>query len=183
MSKLAKQLNYKPIVDLAYHQFKAPNPCPEAPVVITLHGLFGSGRNFGSFARSLTKDLGADVYNVDLRNHGKSEKAQPYDSMTMTADVIHFLKGRFGSDKPLALIGFSLGAKLGLLASLSKEVNIQKCVSIDMPPYTLATLSKNLILNYNKILQICRREIRVKKASFSGMEGRGFWDISRHANQ
>ncbi|CUS22880.1 LAQU0S07e02234g1_1 [Lachancea quebecensis] len=158
-----EKLPYKAIVDLAYTHFKSPDPSTQRPAIVTLHGLFGSGKTFGSVGRKLSKDLGTEVYNLDLRNHGKSEVARPYDYLTMAGDVVKFLEDKIGPEKPVSLVGFSMGGKVGLLTSLSRAVNVHKCVSIDMPPYTVKDLGTDVEQNYCKILEFCNRKIKVEK--------------------
>ncbi|CAR23425.1 putative hydrolase [Lachancea thermotolerans CBS 6340] len=160
-----EKLPYKPVVDLAYTHFKSPDFNTQRPPVVTLHGLFGSGKTFGSVGRKLSKDLGTEVYNLDLRNHGKSEIAKPYDYLTMARDVAKFLEDKIGPQKPVSLVGFSMGGKVGLLTSLSKAVNVHKCVSIDMPPYNVDDLGTDVDQNYGKILEFCNKKIKVEKGS------------------
>ena len=47
------------------------------PPVILLHGLFGSGRNWGRIAGALSNEF--RVYAVDLRNHGASPWSDEMD--------------------------------------------------------------------------------------------------------
>ncbi len=44
------------------------------PDLIVLHGLFGSGKNWGSFARSIVNDF--QIWMPDTRNHGESPHAE-----------------------------------------------------------------------------------------------------------
>ena len=50
-----------------------------APTVVLLHGLLGSSRNFGAFARILYEKLGSEhnIVAIDARNHGRSVALGP----------------------------------------------------------------------------------------------------------
>ncbi|SCV05204.1 LANO_0H02344g1_1 [Lachancea nothofagi CBS 11611] len=160
---LDSKLPYKNVVDLAYRHIKSKSVNSNNPAVVNLHGLFGSGRMFGAIAKRLANDLNTDVYNVDIRNHGNSPIAKPYDYLTLTNDVIHLLRNQIGHERPISIIGFSMGGKIGLLSSLSRRLNVVKCISIDMPPYETLKLGKDITENYDTIVKLCRREIKVQK--------------------
>lgn len=158
----------KQIVDLAAHYYKpkGKDKIDARPhIVINLHGLFGSHLMFHRLNRRLIDDLQCDVVCVDLRNHGKSPKALPMDYLTMTHDVIRLIKSRFPSESRIDLVGFSMGGKIAMLASLHRSLNINKCVSIDMPPYETPTLDPMVVQNYDMILRLINRDIKIKKGS------------------
>ncbi|SCU97018.1 LAME_0F18228g1_1 [Lachancea meyersii CBS 8951] len=163
---LQTSLPYKRVVDLAFKKFKPTklNPSsPSNPVVVNLHGLFGSGRSFSAVGRRMAQDLNTEVYNLDLRNHGQSPLARPYNYLTLTEDVVNFLHHQFGGERPISIVGFSLGGRVGLLTTLSRRINIVKCISIDMPPYRVSSLSDVIMQNYSTMLKLCDRTLRVEK--------------------
>lgn len=159
----------KSVVDLAFHHQPAPNVVSGAtnsrPAVINIHGLFGSNKLFRPFNKPLAQALGTDVYSLDLRNHGDSPFALPYDYVTCTKDVAHFIKNHIGTKRPVQVIGFSLGGKIALLAALCSQINASKCISIDLPPYETPTLDPVTIQNYDLIIKILKREIKIEKGS------------------
>ena len=63
----------------------------EGKPFIILHGLFGSGDNWMSFARMLS-EKGYAVYQVDLRNHGRSPHAAQHSLKLMSDDVFELIK-------------------------------------------------------------------------------------------
>lgn len=166
---LHHKLPYKPIVDLAFTHAKPPKPtgssATKPPVILTLHGLFGSKNNFSLVNKYLAKDFSTDVYAVDLRNHGTSPRAKPYDYLTMARDLIHFVNTHIDPLRSVNIVGFSLGGKIALTMALSKKINVEKCVSVDIPPYCTPGLDDVLLQNYDKIMQISGREIKIEKGT------------------
>ncbi|QLG73268.1 hypothetical protein HG535_0E03520 [Zygotorulaspora mrakii] len=165
----SRALPRRPIVDLAYTIVKPATTdekyLKREPVLITLHGLFGTKSMFGTFSKTLSDNLGYTVCNVDLRDHGASPQAIPFDYVTLTKDLISFIKKRFGTQRQINIIGFSLGGRVALLSSLCNLVNINKCVSIDFPPYTIPRVDDVLTENFDSILKIISREIKITKGT------------------
>ncbi|CAR29546.1 ZYRO0G11264p [Zygosaccharomyces rouxii] len=159
----------KSIVDLAFHHQPPPNPVSHVvnsrPAIINIHGIFGSRRLFRPFSKPLANALNTDVYSVDLRNHGDSPIAQPFNYVSFTKDVIHFIKKHIGDKRPVQLIGFSLGAKVALLATLCSQINASKCIAIDAPPYETVAVDSVLVENYELITKIINQEIKIEKGS------------------
>ncbi len=131
-----------------------------------LHGVFGSARNWQSFARSLAESH--RVITVDLRNHGQSEHA---DSMTYfdMAEDIHALITDLCLDK-VTLIGHSMGGKVAMIAALQKSVLIERLIVLDIAPvkydrnYTglfkaMSKLPLNTIKNRNEADQYMNEQI------------------------
>ena len=97
------------------------------PLVI-LHGLFGSGDNFGSVAKELSETF--DVVVVDQRDHGRSPHTDRITYPLMADDVKELIV-RLGLEKPI-VVGHSMGGKTGMvLAQLHPEL-LSKLVIIDM---------------------------------------------------
>lgn len=88
---------------------------PDAPhLVVFLHGIFGSGTNWRSFARQLLGVLPEwQVLLLDLRNHGDSIRATGPNTLSVCADDI---AETFAAHKltPTALCGHSFGGKVAL---------------------------------------------------------------------
>lgn len=79
---------------------------PDAPVVLFLHGVSGSVETYGWLPEAIT--AGRRVVRVDLRGHGRSERApRTYDVDHYVADVIAVLRALGGG--PAVLVGHSLG--------------------------------------------------------------------------
>jgi pimeloyl-ACP methyl ester carboxylesterase len=110
---------------LAYSQLGDP----AAPTLMLVHGLFGSGRNWGVIAKRLSDRF--RVTTVDLRNHGDSPRrdTQGYDEM---ADDLAEVIAHLGA--PTALMGHSMGGKAAMVLALTKPELISKLVVADIAP-------------------------------------------------
>lgn len=115
-------LPHKQKVDLAYDvhhpeiSLLGKLPYHSKEPIIFCHGLMGSKKNYESACKKIANALQTPVYCVDLRNHGDSEHAAPFDYSTLVNDLMHFIE-RHDTGK-VNLIGYSLGAKIALLATL-----------------------------------------------------------------
>ncbi|KAK9054272.1 hypothetical protein SSX86_025350 [Deinandra increscens subsp. villosa] len=89
-------------------------PCP--PTAVLLHGILGSRKNWGTFARRLAKEFpNWQFLLVDLRCHGDSasiKKTGPHTVSSAAFDVLQLL----GHLKvtPRVIIGHSFGGKVAL---------------------------------------------------------------------
>lgn len=99
------------------------------PLVI-LHGLYGSGSNWGSHAKWLAEHF--DVILPDLRNHGRSFHAPRMDYPTMAADVRRLLDAL--SLESVLLLGHSMGGKTAMTLALETPQRIQALVVADIAP-------------------------------------------------
>jgi esterase len=80
-----------------------------------LHGIYGSGRNWGSVARRLVEERSEwGVILVDLRLHGDSTSFQPPHTLeACSADLAHLINAM---DVPArAILGHSFGGKVALV--------------------------------------------------------------------
>ncbi|CCE65271.1 hypothetical protein TPHA_0K01380 [Tetrapisispora phaffii CBS 4417] len=134
---------------------------------VNIHGLLGNRLIFNSISKTLANTFNADVYSIDLRNHGQSERAFPYDNLTLSNDVCSFVEKHIGLKKPVNLIGFSAGGKVAMLTALNKNLkfNLNKMIIIDISPNYTDELVQILIDNYNLIMQILNKEILIEKNS------------------
>ncbi|MCT4710770.1 esterase [Enterobacteriaceae bacterium H11S18] len=100
-----------------------------SPIVL-IHGLFGSLDNLGVLARDLGKDH--TLLQIDLRNHGLSERSEEMNYPAMAQDVVETLD-EYGIEKAI-VIGHSMGGKVAMaLTSIAPE-RIDKLVLIDIAP-------------------------------------------------
>lgn len=84
--------------------------------VLFLHGIFGAGRNWASFARRLVEERPEwSAVLVDLRLHGASRGLPPPHTLgACAADVARLADSLDASD--LVLLGHSFGGKVALVA-------------------------------------------------------------------
>lgn len=114
------------MLNLIHHP--AATPSGKIPLLI-VHGLFGSGRNWGVIARRLADSR--DVIAVDQRNHGGSFWSDRHDYPAMAddlAEVIASLGGRAD------VLGHSMGGKAAMQLALSQGHLIRRLVVADIAP-------------------------------------------------
>ncbi|MCP3906629.1 MAG: alpha/beta fold hydrolase [Oceanicoccus sp.] len=102
----------------------------EGEPLILLHGLFGMGDNLASIARPLSEYF--TVYQLDLRNHGRSFWADSMRFEDMAADVLAFM-GKKGLGQ-VHLLGHSLGGKVAMQVALMAPGRVASLVVADIAP-------------------------------------------------
>lgn len=121
------------------YRLPATNPVPislhhqiigDGPPLIVLHGLFGSGTNWRSFARSMVD--GRQVHLLDLRNHGRSPHSEEMSYPLMVADLFAYMDQQ--SLKTATLMGHSMGGKVAMLAGLHSPERVSDLVVVDIAP-------------------------------------------------
>lgn len=102
------------------------------PLVVLIHGLFGSYENLGSIARALTDDF--QVLNIDVRNHGRSAHSSAINYPVMASDLAETLSEL--NLEPYAILGHSMGGKIAMEAVLSQKLTPQRLILADIAPVT-----------------------------------------------
>ncbi len=109
-----------------HHPAAAP---ATAPPLLIVHGLFGSGRNWGVIARRLA-DL-RDVTVVDMRNHGDSPHLPTQTYADMAADLAEVAQAMGG---PIDVLGHSMGGKASMMLALTRPALVHSLVVADIAP-------------------------------------------------
>ena len=119
----------------------------EGPVVIILHGLYGSSDNWRSIGKRLAEDH--TVYMVDLRNHGRSPFAAEHTYEAMKNDIAEFFE--FHRIEKATLLGHSMGGKTAMWFAADYPEKIEKLVIADIAPidYTLVAENSQFYLHRN----------------------------------
>lgn len=100
------------------------------PPVVILHGLFGSSRNWTTFARRLAERF--FVITMDLRNHGASGHADRMTYPDMAADIRKVLdECRL---QQASFIGHSLGGKVAMAFALVYPTMVKRLIVLDIAP-------------------------------------------------
>ena len=118
--------------------------------LLILHGLFGSGDNWRSIARSL-----ADRYQVilgDLRNHGASGHSASMTYADMAGDIAETLDSL--QIETAYLVGHSMGGKAAMRFALDHPRRVGALVVVDImpkpyPPHHTAVLRALAALEEN----------------------------------
>lgn len=108
---------------------------PDATPILLIHGLFGSLDNLGVLARGL-RDA-CPTLQVDVRNHGLSERSEIMNYPAMAQDIVETLDAQ-GIDR-VSVIGHSMGGKIAMALSAIASQRIEKLVMIDIAPVDYQT--------------------------------------------
>lgn len=100
--------------------------------ILLLHGLFGSGDNLNTLAKTLADEF--RVVLVDLRNHGRSPHVPSMSLAEMATDIVS-LQDELGIASS-AVLGHSLGGKVAMQLALSNAARVQKLIVADIAPVT-----------------------------------------------
>ncbi|MED5402768.1 MAG: alpha/beta fold hydrolase [SAR324 cluster bacterium] len=112
------------------------------PDFVVLHGLFGSGKNWRSFAGSLEEDF--QVWTLDARNHGDSPHADSMSYQQMAEDVVRFVDEN--ELENVILLGHSMGGKTAMQLALQFPDRIAALIVVDIAPVCYDHQQKQLKL-------------------------------------
>ncbi len=101
---------------------------PAQPILI-IHGLYGSGRNWGVIAKRLS-DRGKIVA-VDLRNHGDSFWSDSHGYPEMAADLAEVIEAQGMS---MDVVGHSMGGKAAMVLALTRPDLVNRLIVADIAP-------------------------------------------------
>ncbi len=100
------------------------------PPLLIAHGLFGSGRNWGTIARALS-DM-REVVTVDMRNHGASDWTATHDYPGMADDLAQVIEGAMGGRAHV--MGHSMGGKAAMVLALTRPELVGRLIVADIAP-------------------------------------------------
>lgn len=96
--------------------------------LVVLHGVFGSSDNLFTVCRSIA-EKGYEVYILDARNHGQSERSEEFSYEAMAGDLDQFLSDH-GIRTPV-ILGHSMGGKTVLQYS-QQYTNFSGLIIVDI---------------------------------------------------
>lgn len=139
----------------------------DAPTILIIHGLFGSGRNWGVIAKRLS-DV-ARVITVDQRNHGQSGWTKTHSYVDMAedlAELIEYLK------VPVHLVGHSMGGKAAMVLAVQKPHLVERLIVGDIAPvtYTHSQMQYISAMRAVDLTQLTRRSDAETKLAELGVE-------------
>lgn len=102
----------------------------DGPVLIMLHGLYGSGSNWRSVAKPFAQSH--QVILPDLRNHGRSPHHCDMGYRSMASDVLA-LMDRHGIANA-AVVGHSMGGKVAMTMALQAPERLTHLMVVDIAP-------------------------------------------------
>ena len=101
----------------------------KSPPVMIVHGLYGSGRNWGVIAKRLSDQF--FVITVDLRNHGASPWLETHNYHVMADDLVEVINSL--NIKP-NIIGHSMGGKAAMVLALKRPNLVRNLIIADIAP-------------------------------------------------
>lgn len=163
-------LHSSPIVD--------GNASPQRWMVI-LHGIYGQGSNWRTFARALAKerpDWGLLL--VDLRMHGQSQGAPPPHTLAAAAeDVLRLIDyEREEGHEVLAVLGHSFGGKVAL-EMLRRRPELGDVWVIDSSPgpcFKAMQDPDHSVVKVLRVLESLPPDFESRAAFVAELQGRGF---------
>lgn len=100
--------------------------------VVFLHGLFGQGKNFANVARLMTDTITCTM--LDLPNHGRSPWTDSLDHDYIASLVAEDLVERGAAERPITLMGHSMGGKVAMRLALRHPELLRRLVVEDIAP-------------------------------------------------
>ena len=102
----------------------------DRPVLVPLHGLLGSARNWQGTGRRLAEHFRVLV--PDLRNHGESPHHPDNSYPTMAADVLAWLDQQ--GLEAVHLVGHSMGGKVAMYLACHYPERVRSLTVVDISP-------------------------------------------------
>ncbi|MCC1492185.1 alpha/beta fold hydrolase [Cognatishimia sp. F0-27] len=101
----------------------------DRPPLLIVHGLYGSGRNWGVIARRLSDER--QVIAPDMRNHGESPWRDSHGYDDMAADLAAVIAAHGGR---CDVVGHSMGGKAAMVLALKHPDMINRLIVADIAP-------------------------------------------------
>ncbi|MEO2144206.1 MAG: alpha/beta fold hydrolase, partial [Flavobacteriaceae bacterium] len=100
-------------------------------IVVILHGLFGSGDNWKTYANKLEPE-GFCIHLIDQRNHGRSFHSNEFNYDLLVKDLKYYLD--HNKIDNCILIGHSMGGKTAMNFALQYSRYVSDLIIIDIAP-------------------------------------------------
>ncbi|MDX5383567.1 MAG: alpha/beta fold hydrolase [Rhodobacterales bacterium] len=101
--------------------------------LLIVHGLFGTGRNWGVIARRLAQKR--PVIAVDMRNHGDSPRHPTHSYQDMAGDLAEVIEANGGQAD---VLGHSMGGKAAMVLALTRPDLVRRLIVADIAPVAYA---------------------------------------------
>ncbi|MEL0005302.1 MAG: alpha/beta fold hydrolase [Opitutales bacterium] len=126
---------------------------PGSPILIFLHGLLGSSRNWRSVAKALADQY--HIFALDLPEHGNSPHRSSTSLVEMNDQVTQWIDHHLKEE--YVLCGHSLGGKVAMAHACAQPKHMKGLVVVDIAPrdyppeHHLPTLEAMLSLDLNNL--------------------------------
>lgn len=145
----------------------------QRPLALFFHGYRSPAQRDGCGGFEMMREMGIDVLMVDQRAHGQSEGEtitlgikEQYDCL----DWIRYCVHSFGSDRPMVLVGISMGAATVLLATGHKLPACVKGVVADCGYSSVKRMVKQEIGKMGLPKEIGWRLVKLGARVFGGFD-------------
>ena len=112
-------------------------------IIVILHGLFGSGDNWKTYANKLASK-GFCIHLIDQRNHGRSFHTNDFNYELLVMDLKKYLDHNNIND--CILMGHSMGGKTAMNFALKHSEYVSNLIIIDIA-------TKYYPIHHDKILE------------------------------
>lgn len=139
----------------------------DAPDLLIVHGLYGSGRNWGVIAKRLSDNR--RVITVDMRNHGDSPRAPSQSYEDMAADLADLIRHIGG---PMDVCGHSMGGKASMVLALENPDLVRRLIVADIAPVAYEHSQQEFIdaMRAVDLTKITRRSEAQEQLAAAGVE-------------
>lgn len=121
----------------------------EGMPLIILHGLYGSSDNWVSIGKELANYF--EVFLVDMRNHGRSEKSEEFNYFVIAEDIKDFMQEQ--NIKKAIILGHSMGGKAAMFFAAKNPEKIVRLIIADISPLSYSKYEKKFA-KHEKILSV-----------------------------
>jgi esterase len=118
-----------------------------APVLVLIHGLFGSADNLSVIRRAFEQDY--RVISIDLPDHSESPRSNGF-SFSIAAQQILLTLKHLQIDKA-NFVGHSLGGKVAMYLAFLQPAIIDKIIVLDIAPIAYSARHQNVIEGLNSV--------------------------------
>jgi pimeloyl-ACP methyl ester carboxylesterase len=139
----------------------------DAPALLIVHGLYGSGRNWGVIAKRLSDNR--KVITVDMRNHGDSPRADSQSYEDMASDLAEVIR-HIGA--PMDVCGHSMGGKASMVLALQHPDLVSRLIVADIAPVAYEHSQQEFIDAMRKVdlATVTRRSDAQEQLAAAGVE-------------
>ncbi len=139
----------------------------DRPSLFIVHGLYGSGRNWGVIAKRLSDNR--HVVTVDMRNHGSSPHHDTHSYPEMAQDLAEVITHLGG---PVDICGHSMGGKAVMMLALTRPELLRRVIVADIAPVTYGHTQQMFIdaMRGVDLTQIERRSDAEAQLATAGVE-------------
>lgn len=140
MAQIIRICDETSMLDTLNYQIHGPD-IADAPVLVLLHGLFGSADNLSVIRRDFESTH--KVISMDLPDHGESPRSEGF-SFERWAQKVALTLTNLDIDKA-SIVAHSLGGKVAMYLSYINPILIDKLIILDIAPVAYSPRHQNVI--------------------------------------